>query len=374
VTPGPVSCFSPSRVRDALVATGIRKIHSILLTLVLVGCAARSAAEDRRVLLDLKGSWRFEIGDDMNRARQDFDDRNWATVKVPSPWEDEGFPGYDGFGWYRKHFLAKPEWIKKDLSLRLGVIDDVEEVYVNGHFIGFSGSFPPKYITAYNVFRQYHLPAEFLNPSGDNVIAVRVFDDELSGGITGGEVAIVELADVLTPDLPLKEGWRFKTGDGAQFRAAGFDDASWGNIRVPAYWETEGYRGYDGFAWYRLRFSVPPWLMKERLILMLGKIDDFDEAFLNGERIGETGPSAGFGNFGYLTNDYLTLRAYTIPPGLLLSSGDNVIAVRVFDGFLHGGIYEGPVGLVTRDRYLQWEKRQRGGGNWIHRLRDFLFP
>jgi len=356
------------------VAIRIRIDLPVLLTLLLLGCVGRVDAEDRRILLDLRGSWKFEIGDDMNRARQDFDDRNWATVRVPSPWEDQGFPGYDGFGWYRKHFTGKPEWNNKILSLRLGVIDDVEEVYLNGHFIGFSGSFPPNYITAYDVFRQYHLPAEFLNPSGDNVIAVRVFDDELSGGITSGEVAIVEMADMLTPVLPLQQGWKFKTGDEAQFRGPGFDDAAWEKIRVPAYWETEGHKGYDGFGWYRLRFSVPSSLAKERLVLMLGKIDDFDEAYLNGEQIGRTGAAAAFGHFGYLTNDYLKLRAYTIPPGLLLPDRENVIAVRVFDGFLHGGIYEGPVGLVTRDRYLQWERRQKGGGDWFQRLIDFFFP
>jgi hypothetical protein len=348
----------------------IRRNASLLLILMLVGCAARSAAEDRRMLLDLRGIWRFEIGDDMNRARQDFDDRGWATVSVPSPWEDEGFPGYDGYGWYRKHFPAKPEWNNKTLSLRLGVIDDVEEVYVNGHFIGFSGSFPPNYISAYNVFRQYHLPAEFLNPSGDNIIAVRVFDGELAGGITRGEVAIVEMTDVLTPDLALQHGWKFRTGDEAQFREPGFDDASWEKIRVPAYWETEGHKGYDGYGWYRLRFNAPASLAKERVILVLGKIDDYDEAYFNGQRIGRTGHPSDFGRYGYLSNDYRKLRAYTLPAGLLLPDQENVIAVRVFDGFLHGGIYEGPVGLVTRDRYLRWERRQGDGGSWIQRLID----
>ena len=32
-----------------------------------------------------------------------------------------------------------------DFSLFLGNIDDVDEVYLNGHKIGFSGTFPPKY-------------------------------------------------------------------------------------------------------------------------------------------------------------------------------------------------------------------------------------
>jgi sialate O-acetylesterase len=175
-------------------------------------------------------------------------------------------------------------------------------------------------------------------------------------------------------DLPLKEGWKFKTGDEAKYRNSEFDDAGWAKIRVPAYWETEGYKGYDGFGWYRIRFSVPVSLAKERLVLVLGKIDDIDETYLNGERVGRTGPATEFGNFEFRSNDYLKLRAYTIPAGLLRPDAENVIAVRVFDSFLHGGIYDGPVGLVTRDRYFRWERRSEGGGNLFQRLIDFFLP
>jgi sialate O-acetylesterase len=44
----------------------------------------------------------------------------------------------------------------------------------------------------------------------------------------------------------------------------------------PAWWETQGYRNYDRFAWYRKEFIVPEKLRQEQLVLMLGKIDDLE--------------------------------------------------------------------------------------------------
>ena len=61
-------------------------------------------------------------------------------------WEDQGYPGYDGYGWYRKHFKTTHSIDGKFLLLKMGTIDDADEVYVNGRFIGFCGSFPPAWV------------------------------------------------------------------------------------------------------------------------------------------------------------------------------------------------------------------------------------
>jgi len=118
-------------------------------------------------------------------------------------------------------------------------------------------------------------------------------------------------------------------------------------------------KDYDGFAWYRCRFRPSSGLDGKTVILLLGKIDDVDEAFLNGERIGRTGAMDSRPERLRTSNDFKKLRAYTIPGGLLKPAEENVIAVRVFDAWLHGGIYDGPVGLITRDAYLEWKNRHR---------------
>jgi len=64
--------------------------------------------------------------------------------------------------------------------------------------------------------------------------------------------------------------------------------------------------------------------------LDLGKIDDFDEVWINGQKVGgidRTNPEA-----------WNTIRRYKIPPSLL-RLGSNRIAVRVWDRFGGGGFY-----------------------------------
>ena len=327
----------------------------IILTVLLPNLAL---ADEWTRLLDLRGNWKFEIGDDQRWSQPGFDDGSWEEIFVPSPWEDEGFPGYDGYAWYRRRFNAAPDLENKTVYLHLGNIDDVDEVYVNGHFIGFSGGFPPDYFTAYQQNRIYYVPQSFLKFSGENVIAVRVFDEQLVGGIFRGPVGLFEPRYPLNPDIPLEGLWRFTTGDDREWQEQKFDDGHWRQLIVPLQWETQGFRDYDGFAWYRREFTISKNFENQRLILLLGRIDDLDEAYLNGERIGRTGRMYSDPDRIRISGDeWLELRAYYIPSGYLNFSGTNVIAVRVYDGLLDGGIYDGPVGIVTQPRYREWFKK-----------------
>jgi sialate O-acetylesterase len=338
----------------------------IILTLAVLAaaCVHGPLQAQVRSLLDLKGTWSIELGDDPRWALPSFDDSRWSRVPVPSAWENEGFPGYDGYAWYRTAFYADPSWKGKRLYLRVGTIDDADEVYVNGRFIGFTGQLPPKYITAYQVPRRYYIPDGLLRLGGQNVIAVRVYDGELRGGIVGGPLDICEESNALMTEIPLTGPWKFRTGDDPAWASPAFDDRPWQSVAVPAYWETQGHKEYDGFGWYRTRFRVPAWTEGKTMILLLGRIDDLDEAYLNGERVGRTGKASDFGAYGQYLEEYSQLRAYTVRPGLL-KGGENVLAVRVFDGQWHGGIYDGPVGFVSRETFIAWEGRSKDWKSWI---------
>ena len=319
----------------------------------------RAQAEEWKMLFDLRGKWKFEIGDDLRRAEAGYDDSKWESILAPSAWEYEGYPGYDGYAWYRKHFVSSGEWIDKSLVIRLGVIDDVDEVYLNGHLIGHTGDFPPDYHTAYDVDRAYAIPEEFLSASGDNVVAVRVYDQELSGGILRGKLGVYEDLDAIHIDVPLATRWKFNIGDNREWSAVSFDDRKWEDMKVPSFWESEGHKDYDGFAWYRVKFHLPEEFQGKRLILLLGKIDDFDETFVNGDRIGHTGTMETRTKDIPGSDAYQQLRAYMIPPDYLNPSGENTVAVRVYDGYRDGGIYAGPIGIVTRESYMKWNDRLR---------------
>ena len=325
-------------------------------------------APDLKPLLDLSGTWKFELGDDARWSDPAFNDSKWDHIYVPSPWENEGYPGYDGYAWYRKHFRADSDFRDMLLYLRMGYIDDVSEVFLNGHMIGYQGVFPPHFMTAYAIAFESFIPKDYVRYDSDNVIAVRVYDRQQAGGITHGDVGIYERRNVLRPALDLSGTWKFKTGDDKSWAESAFDDSQWQELKVPLLWDAQGYKDYDGFAWYRVKFRVPAGLADRRLVLLLGRIDDFDEAYLNGELIGRTGRL----RRGLTADDagktYQQQRGYVIPTSLLKPNEENTLAVRVQDVWMHGGIYDGPVGLVLRDRYLAWKERPRSVMDFFKQL------
>lgn len=331
-------------------------------------------AQDMEKIVDLRGSWRFEIGDDTAWATPSHDDSDWQRIRVPAFWENEGYPGYDGWAWYRTRFSVPGKYRYDALYLHLGFIDDVDEVYINGHFIAFSGQPPPNYITAYADARWYYIPYEYLRFDAPNIVAVRVYDNEMGGGIIRGDIGIYRQTSYLVPDQSLRGTWKLRAGDLQEWKQPSYDDSRWPTALVPSYWETQGLPGYDGFGWYRRSFTLDEELGKERLILLLGKIDDVEEVWLNGRKIGKTGSMPEEGGYYIGSDTYDQLRAYFIPRDVLKPDGENVIAVRVYDGFLHGGIYRGPVGLIRQDRFLAWQnRRERHEKSGFERLMDALF-
>jgi Beta-galactosidase jelly roll domain len=299
-------------------------------------------------VIKLNGSWKFRIGDKITWASPTYDDSDWETIIAPSAWEEEGFNGYDGFAWYRKKFDGKKLSKEETYYINLGYIDDTDEVYLNGKLIGLSGSMPPKFKTAYNSERKYSLPNDIIDFTKENNIAIRVFDVTQGGGIIDGQLGIYR-APKSRMLVDLKGLWDFTTSKNS---SPVKPDKEWNKIMVPSPWEQQGYPHYDGFAWYRRSFTMDTKLTEkeEDLVLLLGKIDDFDKAFLNGKMIGRTYDGESFGD----SESYSQFRAYTIPAGLLKKTGLNTIEVVVEDMGNVGGIYEGPIGISTRTVYERY--------------------
>ncbi len=350
-------------IKEIIKSDGFSFLLMISL-LFLSGCVEKKSKEPNRekqnekMVISLKGQWKFSLGDSAEWSAPDYDDGNWEKVNVPSSWENQGFHGYDGFAWYRKEFFIDRDLTEENLYLILGFIDDVDQTYLNGKLIGLSGGFPPNYNTAFNAYRRYKIPINLLT-KGRNVISVRVYDQELEGGIMSGEPGIYNVLNEINPDLSLEGIWKFKIGDDKLRAEQNYDDSDWDSLFVPAHWEMQGYREYDGFAWYRKKFFINEELSKDRLILLLGRIDDIDQTFVNGIQIGSTG----LWNFDKLPsefnrrNEWEQLRIYSIPEGILKFGKENIIAVRVYDGFQDGGIYKGPIGIITQKKYRQFSSR-----------------
>lgn len=330
------------------------KMRLLTLTLLLTSLTSVQAEEWKQVV-SLRGEWKFSLGDESAWASPAFQDDAWTSIRVPGNWENQGFEGYDGYAWYRVKVTIPDRKSTRPLYLHLGYIDDASEVFLNGILIGKSGEFPPGFNSSFNNFQRYYIHPEMLRPGQEQVIAIRVYDGALSGGISHGRIGIFELNDAPELNVNMAGRWKFTPGDSPDYRDEFYDEGSWTSVWVPSAWETQGFRAYDGFGWYRIRFKVPEYLLDQPLVLLLGKIDDVDEAWVNGCFVGRTG-RLGPGSDFY--HEYRELRAYLMPPGTF-TAGVNVLAVRVYDNLLNGGIYEGPIGLISLDRYRNWEKKQR---------------
>ena len=334
------------------------KILSVIIILIYL-FSSNTFADDKVKIINLEGNWRFSIGDNPDWAKPDYNDSRWEKIYVPDSWENQGFNGYNGYAWYRISFKLPREYDGRTLYLSLGRVDDVDETFVNGKMIGRSGSFPPHYSSTYYAWRNYPIPSRVLDRNGINEIAVRVYDSQLEGGIVEGDIGIYVYVNALIPDISFEGNWKFKTGDDEKWEAKNYDDTDWDSIIVPGYWESQGYKDYDGFAWYRKEFIMPNKLLGQQLVLLMGKIDDYDEVYLNGKLIGSTGDmKKTSGKFG-MGDEYAQFRGYYILDNNLLTEGENTIAVRVYDGYNVGGIYEGPIGLITQKEYIQYWKTHK---------------
>lgn len=155
--------------------------------------------------INLPEKWKFKTGDDPAWASPSYNDSDWTSINPLQVWEQQGFAAYDGYAWYRVKFLA-PVSVKKDaeiyggLALELGKIDDADITWFNGKELGHTGNFPPDYVCAWDAPRKYLIPSENIMWGQENVIAVRVFDQNGNGGLYDGPVqlTVMGIADKLS--------------------------------------------------------------------------------------------------------------------------------------------------------------------------------
>lgn len=141
----------------------------------------------------LNGEWRFNYVHEaserpMEFYKSDFDSSSWADIKVPGPWETQGFgtliytnarypylnnPPYIvskyGYGTpvgsYLKEFDIPAEWNDKEIFIHLGGVSSAYYIWINGEQVGYA--------------QDSFLPSEFNITSylrkGTNSVALQVF-------------------------------------------------------------------------------------------------------------------------------------------------------------------------------------------------------
>ncbi|MDH5675168.1 MAG: diguanylate cyclase [Myxococcales bacterium] len=152
----------------------------------------------------------------------------------------------------------------------------------------------------------------------------------------------VPVSGSLDRPLSLAGPWRFSTGDDPAWASPAFDDSDWRHITVPLTWVEQGYAGYAGVAWYRLRLKldVDTDTLGD-LAVFIGVVHSAYEIYANGKRLGSVGslppqPQA-------LNDKMVTWR---IPRSLIGEQKTLVVALRVWGGGTarntwRGGAYGG---------------------------------
>ncbi len=164
------------------------------LAAICLALAATAAAAQQGFEVDLSGEWRFSTGDNPAWARPDFDDSDWDILRAPALWDRFGYADYDGFGWYRRWFTAPPGADKVGCLMIIGGVDDHDWVYINGRLVGHGRGCYKR--------RVYRIPPGIIKP-GRNLVAVRIYDGAMGGGLAVGPLVIrteriadrIELAD-----------------------------------------------------------------------------------------------------------------------------------------------------------------------------------
>lgn len=124
--------------------------------------------ESGRVVYNMNLAWRFHKGDIADAEKLDTQDGDWEVTSLPNgiellPEEASGGVNYQGIVWYRKHFVAKPEWKNRKTFVHFEGIMGKSEIWINGKSI-------KKHYGGY-------LPviadlSPYLNYGSENVIAV----------------------------------------------------------------------------------------------------------------------------------------------------------------------------------------------------------
>lgn len=146
---------------------------------------------------------------------------------------------------------------------------------------------------------------------------------------------------LIAQKIDLHHGWKFRKGDNPDWALKAIDDSQWMRIGVDSSWERCLKEDYDGYGWYRIKFVVPATMKAatkhKQLALFLGRIDDVDEVFINGTKVGTSG------KFPPESQSAWTLpRVYIVPDTLIIWGEENTLSVRVYDSGGGGGLYEGP--------------------------------
>ena len=124
----------------------------------------------------LAGGWKFapdphDAGLEGHWYSSDYDDGGWRAIRTDESWQQQGYPEYQGIGWYRTSFEL-PSKLPRALYLYLGEVSSTYRLFVNGEEVPHTHVQWPRELTYADVRAALH-------PGQRNVIALRVEPPQL---------------------------------------------------------------------------------------------------------------------------------------------------------------------------------------------------
>lgn len=248
--------------------------------------------------------------DTMTQPNLDTSGADWKTTNPETANADHAQMDYTGFAWFRTA-LPKLSWPGRTVSFMH--VDDNAEIYLNGKLVDSHKGWNSPFMV--------NLDAAW-NPSGLNVLAVRVENTSGPGGIYG---------DVSLGRAPISE----------QCFSPDLDDSAWRNVQLPHDYIVEGDyspkadTGHGSLpvfpAWYRRKFSLDAADAGKCVWLYFEGVYRDAKIYINGKWVGRH--PGGYTSFHVDIADFVEFGA------------ENLLAVYVdptdFEGWWYegGGIY-----------------------------------
>lgn len=163
--------------------------HATMMAYPSISTAETQIRENSPWFYSLNGDWKFNWAKNMQESpkeffKSSFNDSSWATIPVPSTWQNQGFgtaiytndkypfpkeppyiaQEYNPVGSYKRSFDVPSDWGNREIFIHFEGVDSAFYLWVNGKKVGYSqGSRTPA---------EWNISA-FLKP-GKNDLAVQV--------------------------------------------------------------------------------------------------------------------------------------------------------------------------------------------------------
>ncbi len=222
------------------------------------------------------------------------------------------------------------------------------------------------YFFGKDLYNQYKVPIGLINTSWGGTIAETWMSAGAAKLIPDFKAAVEDLernpdflekarkeAEEAKKRLESLNNAATETGIAGKWWKNDLNTADWKEMKLPTLWEAAGLAGLDGVVWFRKDFELPEKYIGKNLVLNLGEIDDKDETYLNGEKVGQT-------------DIYSDTRIYQID-AKKLKTGKNTITIRVTDTGGGGGLYGKQENMFVG---FGNERAAELAGNWKYKI-DF---